>query len=251
MTNDTNAVDVYGNPWHSRAQHPGPYASAPFRGDEAETVAFLKALAGDGPALELGIGGGRIALPLAAQGIRVDGIDISQRMVDSLRSQPGGAEIHVTMADFADVPVQGVYRLIYVVANTFMNLATQERQVQCMENVAGHLTDDGVFVTELLLPWHLGLQDDQYVRAEGVDRDSVKLDVLQHDGATQVLYENHVTLTPQGVSFGPVLTRYVWPSELDLMARIAGLRLRERWSGWSRQPFRSDSRQRVVSVYGR
>jgi SAM-dependent methyltransferase len=212
-------------------------------------VALLKELAQGGPALELGIGGGRIALPLAADGIRVDGIDNSPDMVAALRSKPGGPDLSVTMADFVDVDVPGRYRLAYVVANTFMNLATQDRQVRCFENVAAHLTEDGLFLLELLVPWFLGLQDDQYVQAESVGVNEVRLDVLRHDGVTQTLFENHVRLSAQGVRLSPVITRYVWPSELELMARLAGLRLKERWGGWNREPFRSDSRK-LVAVYG-
>ena len=120
------------------------------RGDENSAVAFLEQLAGSGPALELAIGTGRIALPLAARGIRVDGIDLSPAMVDQLRAQPGGDQLSVTIGDFADVPVTGAYRLIFVVWNTLFNLLTQEEQVRCFENVAAHLTDDGSFVIEAL-----------------------------------------------------------------------------------------------------
>jgi SAM-dependent methyltransferase len=249
LTPSDKPVDVYGNPWPT-LNDAGGDPSAPPKGDEAETVALLKDLARGGPALELGIGGGRIALPLAAEGIRVDGIDSSPEMVAQLRSRPRGADFSVTMGDFVDVDVDGRYRLVYVVANSFMNLATQERQVRCLENVARHLTDDGVFLAELLVPWSLGLQDDQYVRAESVRVDQVRLDVLRHDGATQTLYENHVWLSAQGVRLSPVITRYVWPSELDLMARLAGLRLKDRWSGWKREPFDSKSR-RFIAVYRR
>jgi SAM-dependent methyltransferase len=210
----------------------------------------LKDLAGGGPALELGIGGGRIALPLAAGGIRVDGIDGSPEMLAALRAAPGGRDLSVTIGDFVDVDIAGRYRLIYVVANSFMNLATQERQVRCLENVARHLTDDGVFLAELLVPWYLGLQDDQYVRAESVRVDEVRLDVLRHDGATQTLFENHVSFSEGGIRLSPVITRYVWPSELELMARIAGLRLKDRWGGWKREPFDSKSRN-FVAVFGR
>src|SRR5688572_4792665 len=122
------------------------------RGDEISAVAFLEQLAGSGPALELAIGTGRIALPLAARGIRVDGVDISPAMVDQLRAQSGGDQLSVTIGDFADVPVTGAYRLIFVVWNTFFNLLTQEDQVRCFENVAAHLTDDGSFVVEAFVP---------------------------------------------------------------------------------------------------
>jgi SAM-dependent methyltransferase len=221
------------------------------RGDELETVAFLEQLAGGGRALELAIGTGRIALPLAARGVGVDGIDFSPAMVAKLRAKPGGDGIAVTMGDFADVPVQGTYRLIYVVFNTLFNLLTQDDQVRCFENVAAHLTDDGSFVVEAFVPTFLTrLRDDQYVDAEAIGVDEVRLDVSRHDPVTQLQYESHVVLSREGVRLYPIVTRYAWPSELDLMARIAGLRLKDRWAGWNREPFIATS-SRHVSVYGR
>lgn len=221
------------------------------RGDEEAAVAFLAELAGAGPVLELAVGTGRIALPLAARGIRVDGIDISPAMVAQLRSRPGGEAIRVAMGDFADVAVADSYRLIYVVWNTFFNLLTQQDQVRCFGNVARHLTSDGSFVIETLVPSFLHrLSGDQYVNAEAVRVDEVRLDVLRHDSATQTIEESHVTLSPAGVRLNPVVQRYAWPAELDLMAQIAGLRLKERWGGWKREPFRSSS-ELHVSVYGR
>jgi hypothetical protein len=221
------------------------------RGDESATVAFLEQLAGAGPALELAIGTGRIALPLAARGVHVDGIDISPAMVAKLLQKPGGEGISVTMGDFADVPVPGSYRLVYVVYNTLFNLLTQDEQVHCFESVAAHLTDDGAFVVEAFVPTFLArLRDDQYVDAEAIGVDQVWLDVGRHDPVTQRLDESHVSLTSDGVRLYPIVTRYAWPSELDLMARIAGLRLKDRWADWSREPFTSTS-ARHVSVYGR
>jgi SAM-dependent methyltransferase len=226
------------------------YDDAP-RGDEAVAVAFLEHLAQGGPALELAIGTGRIALPLAAGGIRVDGVEISRDMVARLRAKPGGDRIAVTIGDFADVPVQGDYRLIFVVFNTLFNLLTQDDQVRCFENVAAHLTDDGVFVVETLVPTFLArLRDDQYVDAEAIGVDEVRLDVGRHDPVTQTLDESHVVLTREGVRLYPIVARYAWPSELDLMARIAGLRLQERWGGWQHEPFTAASRLHV-SVYAR
>ena len=221
------------------------------RGDEIAAVAFLEQLAGPGPALELGIGTGRIALPLAARGIRVDGIDLSSAMVEQLRAKPGGDQLSVTIGDFADVPIPGTYRLIFVVFNTLFNLLTQEEQVRCFENVAAHLTDDGSFVVEALVPAFLyRLRNDQYVDAEAVRVDEVRLDVLRHDMATQMIEESHVSLSSAGVRLNPVVQRYAWPCELDLMARIAGLRLKSRRSGWNREPFNSTSSTHI-SVYGR
>lgn len=220
------------------------------RGDEAQTVAFLHELARGGPALELAIGTGRIGIPLAASGIRVDGIDQSPAMVAKLRAKPGGEAISVTMGDFADVPLEGKYRLVFLVYNTLFNLLTQDDQVRCFENVARHLTPDGVFVVEALVPAFLfRLRDDQYVDAERIATDEVRLDVGRHDPVAQRLDESHVVLTSQGLQLLPIVTRYAWPSELDLMARIAGLRLLDRWGGWEREPFTATSRNHV-SVYG-
>jgi SAM-dependent methyltransferase len=221
------------------------------RGDEVEAVSFLAHLAGDGPVLELAIGTGRIALPLAARGVRVDGIDISPAMVAKLRAKPGGDQISVTMGDFSDVPVSGTYRLVFVVYNTLFNLLTQDDQVRCFENVAAHLTDDGSFVVEAFVPTDLyRLRNEQYVDAEAIGVDEVRIDVGRHDAMAQHLDIGHVSLSSGGVRLNPVVLRYAWPSELDLMARIAGLRLQERWAGWNREPFNSTSGMHV-SVYGR
>jgi SAM-dependent methyltransferase len=220
------------------------------RGDEAAAVALLEQLAGGGPALELAIGTGRIALPLSARGIRVDGIDLSPAMVARLRAKPGGDQLSVTIGDLADVPVEGSYRLVYVVFNTLFNLLTQEEQVRCFENVAARLTDDGSFVVEAGVPaWLYRLERNQHVDAEAIGVGEVRLDVARHDPVTQRLEESHVHLTRDGVRLYPIITRYSWPSELDLMARIAGLRLKERWDGWEREPFTSTGN--CVSVYGR
>lgn len=227
------------------------YDEMSVRGDETETVAFLEELARGGPALELAIGTGRIALPLAERGVRVDGIDLSPAMVAKLRAKPGGEKLEVTIGDFADVGVSGEYRLIYVVFNTLFNLLTQDDQVRCFENVAAHLTADGLFLVEALLPgrYHR-LRNHQHVDAEAIGVDYVRLDVARHDPVSQLLEEQHVTLSNTGVKLNPIVTRYVWPSELDLMARIAGLRLKERWAGWNREPLTASS-SRHVSVYGR
>ena len=221
------------------------------RGDEAETVAFLAKQARGGPVLELAIGTGRIGLSLAAAGVRVDGIEASPEMVARLRAKPGGERIAVTKGDFAEVAVEGSYRLIYVVFNTFFNLLTQDDQVRCFENVAAHLTEDGVFVIEAAVPNSLfRLRDHQYVDAEKIEVGEVRLDVGRFDPVTQILDESHVRLTAEGVRVSPIVTRYAWPSELDLMARIAGLRLKERYGGWQGESFTGSS-WRHISVYGR
>lgn len=225
------------------------YDEISVRGDETATVAFLHQLARGGPALELAIGSGRIALPLAAEGMKVDGIDFSRAMVARLREKPGGDNIEVTIGNFADVNVPGVYRLIYIVFNTLFNLLTQDEQVRCFENAARHLTTDGLFVVEGLVPAEFyRLRGSQYVNTEAINSDNLRLDLARFDPATQILEETHVSLSGSGVQLKPIVTRFAWPSELDLMARIAGLRLRERWSGWERQPFTAQS-QNCVSVY--
>jgi SAM-dependent methyltransferase len=227
------------------------YDTVDHREDTPATVALLEQLAGGGPALELAIGTGRVALPLAARGIRVDGIDLSPAMVARLRAKPGGDRLAVTLGNFADVPVEGTYRLIFVVFNTLFNLLTQDDQVRCFENVAAHLAADGLFVVEAFVPTYLTrLRNDQYVDAEAIGIHEVRLDVGRHDPVTQRLEESHVVLTPNGVRLYPIVTRYAWPSELDLMARIAGLRLKHRWAGWAREPFTATSTSHV-SVYGR
>jgi SAM-dependent methyltransferase len=222
------------------------------RGTEEATVAFLERLARGGSALELGIGTGRIAVPLAARGVRVDGIDFSPAMVAKLRARPGGGNLSVTVADFADVPVPGAYRLIYIVYNTLFLLLTQDDQVRCFENVAAHLEDGGSFVVEGYGPVALcrRLSNDQYIEAESVGGNEVVIDVLLNDAAEQTIRESHVSLSPQGVRLLPFVQRYASHAELDLMARIAGLRLRERWGGWNGVPFDSSS-DNCVSVYGR
>lgn len=227
------------------------YDDVSLRGDELETVEFLYRKARGGPALELAIGTGRIALPLAARGIRVDGIELSEAMVEMLRKKPGGETLSVTIGNFADVGVEGRFPLVFVVFNTLFNLLSQDEQVRCFQNVASHLTDDGVFVVEAFVPTFLyRLRDHQYVDAESISIDRVRLDVARHDPVTQTLDESHVTLSREGVSLNPIVTRYAWPAELDLMARIAGLRLHERWGGWQGEAFTATS-ARHISVYSR
>jgi SAM-dependent methyltransferase len=229
-------------------------ASASFhdlRGDEAEAVDFLHERARGGPVLELAIGTGRIALPLASRGVRVDGIDISATMLERLREKPGGAALTVKLGDFVDVDVQGDYCLVYIVWNSFFNVLTQADQIRCIENVADHLGEDGVFVLEAYVPGYLHrLDGGQQVAAQSVEIDAVKIDVLTHDAATQTIEESHVTLSTDGVCMTPVVQRYAWPSELDLMAKHAGLELKERFGGWHREPFDSGSDMHV-SVYAR
>ena len=213
-------------------------------------VAVLAGLAAGGPALELGIGTGRVALPLVARGVAVHGLDASEAMVARLRAKPGGAAIPVTLGDFAAVDVPGRFALVYVVFNTFFALPTQEEQVRCFEGVAAHLTEDGAFLIEAFVPDLSRFVRGQNTSAVRVETDRVSLDVSRHDPVNQRVTSQHVHLTEEGVRLYPVEIRYAWPSELDLMARLAGLELRTRWGGWHGESFTAASGSHV-SVYTR
>ena len=219
------------------------------RGDEPETVEFLAELAGDGPVLEFAIGTGRIALPLTERELRVDGIEQSSAMVDRLRGKPGGAELAVTIGDMSTVALPDRYSLVYLIFNTIHNLLTQDGQVRCFENAARHLSDDGVFVLETGVPWD-GPRKGSFVDVVKLGVEEVRLSAYRYDAMTQILDTNHMRLTSSGIQMSPISLRLVYPGELDLMARIAGLRLLHRWGGWRQEPFTVDSR-RHVSVYGR
>jgi SAM-dependent methyltransferase len=211
-------------------------------------VAFLVEHAAAGPVLELGVGTGRLALPLAARGVEVHGIDASERMVARLRSKPGGERLPVTVGDFTDVAVAGRFQLVFVAFNTFFALLTQDAQVRCMAGVAGRLLPGGAFVVEAFVPDLTRFDHGQEVSAVEVGLDRVRLDVARHDPVNQRVDSQHLELGPGGIRCDPVRVRYAWPGELDLMARLAGLALEERWAGWRREPFTAASAQHV-SVY--
>jgi SAM-dependent methyltransferase len=213
-----------------------------------QAVAVLADLAGGGSVLELAIGTGRVALPLAARGLSVHGIDASPAMIAKLRAKPGGDAIPVTIGNFADVGVVGAFDVIFVVFNTLFNLTRQDDQVRCFQNVAHHLTARGVFVVEAFVPDIAGLASGQSARTVHVTADSTILETSLHDPITQVVQYQYIMLTQDGVQLYPVPMRYAWPSELDLMARLAGLALRHRWAGWDRSPFTASSAKHV-SVY--
>jgi hypothetical protein len=218
--------------------------------DPANAVELIAGLAGDGRVLELAIGSGRIALPLAARGVEVHGIDASERMVERLRAKPGGEAIPVTMGDFAEVPVEGTFRVVFVAFNTFFALPDQEAQLRCFERVAAHLDDDGVFVLEAFVPDLSRYDRGQRVSATRSKLDHVVLDVSQLDTAGQTVFSQHVLIADEGTRLFPVQVRYAWPTELDLMARLAGLRLRARYADWQRTAFSSDAGSHV-SIYER
>ena len=206
----------------------------------------LAELAGEGAALELGIGTGRIALPLAARGVRVVGIDLSEAMVERLRAKPGGDSIDVTIGDFATTTVDGTFSLAYLVFNTINNLTTQDEQVACFQNVAGHLEPGGCFVIEVGVPDLQRLPHGEVYRPLYVSPTRIGFD--EYDVVSQGLISHHYRVGEGGLEVLSIPFRYVWPSELDLMARVAGMTLRERWAGWTREPFTSES-DRHVSVW--
>jgi SAM-dependent methyltransferase len=209
----------------------------------AATVDFLAGLAGNGRVLELGIGTGRIALPLAARGLRVHGIDLSSAMVERLMAKPGTESIDVTIGDFSTTRVDGSFSLAYLVFNTIENLTTQAAQVACFANVARHLETGGRFVIECAVPDLRKLPFGE--NAVVFDLSESHWGIDEYDVANQGLISHHFTRLGDGVEYSAGPFRYVWPSELDLMAQMSGMRLSERWADWHREPFTSESRKHI------
>jgi len=206
-------------------------------------VAFLAALANGGRALELGIGTGRIALPLAACGVDVHGIDLSRAMTERLRAKPDAVRIGVTIGDFATARVEGAFRLVYLVYNTIMNVTSQAGQVAVFRNAAAHLEPGGAFLIETGIPDLRRLPPGE--RFVVFDGSATHWGVDEYDVANQGLVSHHFEIRGREVTKSSGPFRYVWPAELDLMAELAGLRLRERWAGWEREPYTSESRSHV------
>jgi SAM-dependent methyltransferase len=206
-------------------------------------VSFLAGLAGTGAALEFGVGTGRIAIPLSQRGLRVHGIDLSPAMVAQMRATPGSESVGATIGDFATTRVAGTFRLAYLLRNTIANLTTQDAQVECFRNAAAHLEPGGCFVIELYVPDLQRLPPGETVRAFTVTPTHLGFD--EYDVATQTQRSHHYWLGDRTCETFSAPFRYVWPSELDLMARLAGMRLRERWSDWQRTRFTSSSRSHV------
>jgi SAM-dependent methyltransferase len=236
--------EFYGDRWAAvYDQHHGAL-------EAGAAVAFLAGLAGRGRVLELAIGTGRVALPLAAQGVPVEGLDASAAMVERLRAKPGGTALPVTIGDMAQVPVDGSFTLVYLVFNTLFGLLSPDRQADCFGNVARVLEPGGVFVIECFVPDPARFDRGQRVQTRAVTEDSATLELSIHDSVTQCVRTQIVTLDQRGMQMHPVALRYSWPSELDLMARQAGLQLRDRYGDWDRRLFDAGS-QKHVSVYQR
>ena len=209
----------------------------------APAVDFLADLAIPGRALELGIGTGRIALPLAERGVEVHGVDLSPAMVQRLRAKPGGAEIPVAIGDFATTVLTGKFVLAYLVFNTIMNLTTLDEQVACFQNVSAHLEEGGRFVVEVGVPQLRRLPPGETIRPFAISDTHLGFD--EYEVASQSLVSHHYSVTDGKLEVRSIPFRYVWPSELDLMARLAGMRLCERWSSWRREPFTDESTAHV------
>lgn len=214
------------------------------------TVDVLQQLAGDGPVLELAIGTGRVALPLAERGVEVHGIDLSAAMVEQLRRKPGGRDLTVTIGDMATMRVGSGYTLVYLVYNTITNLQTQDAQVACFRTAADQLAPGGSFVVEVFVPQLRRMPPGQSAVPFHVGERHVGLDTV--DVVTQRAVSHHFvrtgTVDEAGrplATYGSLPHRYVWPSELDLMARLAGLVPTHRWADWDRSPFTADSASHV------
>lgn len=219
--------------------------------DPAPAVQFLADLVpAGGRALELAVGTGRVALPLAERGITVEGIEGSAAMVERMHAKPGGESIRTVVGDMADVAVTGTFHLAYLVFNTLFNLPSQARQVDCFRNVAKVLEPGGLFVVECFIQDLTEFDRGQRVATRALTEDSVSMEFLVHDPVEQTVTYQRVTFDARGTVLRPLRLRYCWPSELDLMAQLAGMRLRERFTDWDRRPFTAASRGQV-SVYER
>jgi SAM-dependent methyltransferase len=219
-----------------------------FLPDPEPMIEMLTRNAGNGPVLELGVGTGRVARPLAARGIPVDGIDISDAMLDGLRRSAGELPIRPIKCDLAHFRVTRRYSLVFCVWNTFFSLRTREQQAHCIQAVSQALLPDGRFVIETFVPDPDHFTNEQELRVRGITANSVSLQVSLHDASRQTIASQHIVISRDGIRLHPHEIRYAWPSEIDAMARSAGLRLRERWAGWHYQPFNETARDHV-SIY--
>jgi SAM-dependent methyltransferase len=236
-------ADAYGELWADLYDEEFSWMLPP-----DEQLGLLAELSNGGDVLELGIGTGRVALPLAARGVKVSGLDASPAMVGRLRAKPGGMDIPVTVGDMAQIPVDGPFELVYAVFNTIFGLLTQDAQVSCFRSVARVLSATGRFCVECFMPDVARFDRGQTVRATSVGPDFVRLDASRHDPIAQRVDVTVVRIGDGRVDLRPIQIRYAWPCELDLMAKFAGLRLGHRWSDWQRRPFTASSGTHI-SVY--
>ncbi|MEO0882370.1 MAG: class I SAM-dependent methyltransferase [Pseudomonadota bacterium] len=217
-------------------------------GTTEASVDLIAELAGDVAMLELAIGTGRMALPLAGRGFDVSGLEASPEMVTKLREKPGGRTIPVMMSDMADFQTDQSYGFAFLVFNTLFNLTSQHAQIGCFGSVSKCLTPGGQFLVETFVPNLARFQDNRDVTVSKLDKNSVWLEAVTHDPVEQTLSYQRIRYTPDGVKIAPLVMRYAWPAEMDLMARLARLELKHRWGGWQREPFTAHSEMHV-SVY--
>ena len=215
-----------------------------------DSVATLAELAGGGRVLELAIGTGRVALPLAARGLSVHGIEASEKMVAELRKKPGGSGIPVIVGDMAEIRAEGTFDLVYLVFNTIFNLTTQQAQVRCFCNAARHLSPSGLFVIETVVPDFSEYVDGQRMEGSWATMDAARFEIAIHDPIAQTVAVQRIVISEACTQMTPHFMRYAWPAELDLMAQLAGLERRERWAWWDRSAFTANSKSQVT-VYGR
>ena len=234
--------DRHADVYEQQASHISP-------ADTAAAVELLAGLAGDGPVLELGVGTGRVAIPLAERGLEVHGVEASARMLERLRARPGGERVRAVLGDLADPEPAGSFRLVYAVFNTFFELYTEADQRRCLENAAARLTRDGVLVLELYVPEPPAAGGSR-IAVTGLEPERVTLVASRHDHETGTTDSVEIWLTEQGIRLFPLRERALAPEEVDRLAALAGLRLRDRWGGWRREPFGPESREHV-SVYAR
>ncbi len=218
--------------------------------DPEPAADFLAEIGDGGPALELAIGTGRVALPLAARGLSVDGVEASPEMVAQLRAKPGGADIPVVIGDMADVPVAGQFRLVYLVFNTLFNLVDAKRQADCFRNVARVLTPRGAFVVEAFVPDPADFDRDEQLQVRTVTEDSVTMRVHRYNRDAQTFVRQTITFSNDGIRLKPFAMRYLWPDQIDHLASLAGLRLTDRYADWHRNPY-NDGSKTHISVYRR
>jgi SAM-dependent methyltransferase len=244
---DEYGASTYGDRW---AETYDAWASHRFS-EQVTTAAVdvLADLAGTGKALELGIGTGRVALPLSKRGVEVHGIDASEKMLGKLAEKPGAEAVTVTLGDFSAATFPEQFQLIYVVFNTLFSLMTQEEQVRCFQTVADHLEPTGVFLVEAFVPDLTRFDSNQTVRMLDISLDHAVLEASRHNPVTQVVESQHLSIWQHATQMLPIRLRYAWPSELDLMARLAGLQLQQRWNDWDRSPFTVASTNHI-SLYG-
>lgn len=217
-------------------------------GTTQESVGLIQEIAAGGRVLELAIGTGRMSIPLAASGIEISGIEGSPDMVEKLREKPGGKNIPVVIGDIADVEIEGPFDHVFLVFNTLFNLTSQEAQVRCFKNVARRLREGGTFLVETFVPDAERMRGGQWIRTMKVDFSSVWIEAALHDPVAQTFDFQRIRITESGLRLVPFAMRYALPPEMDLMAQLAGLRLKNRWGGWKREPFTADSKMHV-SLY--